>query len=96
MSTIRKLTVKLDRDGKPFVKYKHFDNHFIVRPGVPDCFGGDGAEFKKGDKVHVSIWNQNMGYFMIKLVGNPGDKCIWQGPRYDLDSREWVGEQIKG
>lgn len=96
--TTRKVTVQRDQDGKLFVKFRAFNKHWlIVRPGVSDCFGGDSAVFEKGDKVSVSYWNMNMGFFMVKKVGDPLHRCIWQGPRWLVEkfTGEWVGEQLK-
>lgn len=96
--TTRRVTVKKDQAGKLFIKFRVFKGHYlIVRPGVPDCFGGKGADFKVGDKVSVTYWNMNMGFFMVKMVGDPHQHCIWQGPRWVVEkfSGEWIGEQLK-
>lgn len=94
--TTRKLTVQEDEKGL-FVKFRVFIGHWlIIRPGAPKCFGVNG--FKKGNKVYVSYWNMNMGYFMVRPVGDMNvEDCIWRGPCWvNEDHRgEWVGEQIK-
>lgn len=87
----RKVTVKLDRGGKPFVKFKHFEERLIIQPGVAECWGGrDIPQFKEGDKVLVSHWNKPMGFFMVKKAGDTGTHEIWQGPRYNNQLNEWV------
>lgn len=90
--TTRKLTVKLDRFGKPFVKYLYFSKHLIIKPGVAECWGGrETSQFKEGDKVLVSAWNIGMGFFMVKKAGDTGVHEIWKGPpRYDKTTNTWV------
>lgn len=95
--TTRKLTIKEDEKGL-FVKFLVFKDHWlIVRPGAPDWVGGERTTFKKNDKVNVSYYNMNMGFFMVKKVGDRESRCIWQGPSWEVDKfrGEWIGEQTK-
>lgn len=98
MTTIRSVTVREDRDGKLFIKYKppFYEEYLIVRPGVPECWGGQKNIFKKGDKVKVQQWNPAMGFFLVRKADKSGDE-VWQGPHYDrsVNHGSWVGEKLK-
>lgn len=91
MSAIRRVTVRQDKKGNLFVKFRIFNNRWlIVRPGRKDYV------FELGDKVNVTYqdcMNLSTGKFTVKLVGDKFTTSVWEGPFWN--GKEWVGEQIK-
>ena len=86
--TIRTLVVREDEEGL-YVRFKHFEEHLIIRPGTITDRDKIGL-YEKGSKVKVRHWNKQMGYFMVEKPGGHSATCMWQGPRYDNQSFKWI------
>lgn len=97
MSNDRKVMVREDRDGKLFVKYRVFKNHWLIlRPHSEDKDSSN-YTFKKGEKVRAFCLNEVSGYFMIALQGKSESRAVWRGPCWVAEKfkGEWIGEQLK-
>jgi len=86
--TVRTLVVREDEKGL-YVSYKDMDQRITIRPGTITDADKIGL-YSKGEKIKVHHWNKMMGYLMVRKHGGYLAQCVWQGPRYDNQSRKWV------